>query len=340
MHGLYLAWWVQEKHLPMAAVATILAAGDLAVTGFEFPAGWLADRFGHRVSLVAGSLLQVAGMVLCWLGRGVPGLLAASLFVALGDAFRSGADQALLYRSCLALERERDFQTIEARARAIQLAGMVGLILAGGAIVETWGYAVGWFVETAVCATGLTIACAMVEPARRGDDPASRARVTWRESATVRLRGQSAGGIRTLIALILPASLLGSAASAASFLAQTAGGPSPARLTMLVAIITLAEAAGSTCAARLGAAGVRVQIALASLGAAAIAAALILPAASLPTVVALSFLLGMAHPLRAAAIQRLAADGERARTASIAIACDRAFMTIALIGIGMLPRRR
>src|SRR4051794_36241281 len=98
MHGLYLLWWVHEKHVPAALVAAILAAGDVALMAIEVPTGWLADRYGHRVSLIAGSLVQVAGMLWCWFGGGVVGLLTASLLVALGDAFRSGADQALLYR--------------------------------------------------------------------------------------------------------------------------------------------------------------------------------------------------------------------------------------------------
>ena len=44
MHGLYVLWWVQEKHVSVAAVAAILAAGDLALTFLEIPTGWLADR--------------------------------------------------------------------------------------------------------------------------------------------------------------------------------------------------------------------------------------------------------------------------------------------------------
>src|SRR5262245_23941850 len=113
MHGLYLLWWVQERHVSPALVAAVLAAGDIAIAALEMPAGWLADRYGHRVSLIAGSAIQTLGMVACWQGVGVSGLLAASLLVALGDVFRSGADQALLYRSCVALGRTADFQRIE-----------------------------------------------------------------------------------------------------------------------------------------------------------------------------------------------------------------------------------
>ena len=83
MHGLYLLWWVEERQVPAALVAAILAAGDLAVLAFELPTGWFADRVGHRVSLIVGSTIQAIGMLWCWLGEGVPGLLMASLLMSL-----------------------------------------------------------------------------------------------------------------------------------------------------------------------------------------------------------------------------------------------------------------
>ena len=106
--------------MPPAVVATILAVGDLALMGLELPTGWFADRCGHRASLIVGSFLQVLGMTWCWLGEGVWGLVTASVLVALGDGFRSGADHAFLYRTCLVLNREADFQKIQARAEAFR----------------------------------------------------------------------------------------------------------------------------------------------------------------------------------------------------------------------------
>jgi hypothetical protein len=333
MHGLYLLWWVQEKHVPVAVVATLLAVGDLTITALEIPTGWLADRFGHRISLITGSLAQVAGMLCCWLGEGVTGLLSALLLVALGDAFRSGADQALLYRSCVALDREPDFQKIESRSRSVQLVALVGLTLAGGAIVATWGFANGWLAEAAVCAFGLAIACAMMEP------PACTSETLSGDVSPRRFIHMSPAERGLFLKLIGPASLLGAAAGAAAFVAQTSGGTDPARMTVLVAVITLAEAAGSAAASHL-AADVRSQMILTGLGALAAFAGFVLPAAFVPTVVALSFLMGLAQPLRAAAIQRVAADHLRARAASVASACDKAAATVALVCAGSLPRRR
>jgi hypothetical protein len=337
MHGLYLLWWVQERHVPVAFVATILAASDLAVTALEIPTGWFADRRGHRLSLIAGSALQIAGMVVALFGRGVSGLLASCLLIAAGDAFRSGADQALLYRSCLVLGRESDFQTIEGRTRGAELVALVGLVLAGGAIVEAWGFSAGWLIEAALCAVGLAMACAMVEPLPRADQM-SKARAAL--PAEPRGRRSPAGGdLKRLVPFLVPAAFVGGLASAATFLAQTAPGTTPGQATLIVASVTLAEAAGALVGARIHG-GVRTQYILGGLGIAIAALPLVLSSTFLPTVLALCFLMGLAYPLRAALVQKVAAETVRARAASLTSACDKAFGTATLLCAGVLPGRR
>jgi MFS family permease len=329
MDGLYLLWWVQEKQLSPAVVAASMAAGDLLLMALEVPTGWFADRFGYRRSLILGSILQVAGMICCWLADGIPGLVAACLLVAVADAFRSGADQALLYRTCVAIGREPEFQRIEARARAVQVVTLAVLIVGGGAIVATWGFAAGWLAEAALCACGCAIACAMVEPpACQDDENASSERGAWIPW-------------RTAVIVILPLAFLDAAASSGSFLLQTTGERGPWEVTPLIALITLADAMGSALAARLPGVGARVQLVAAAIGSLLVILALTVPAALVPATIALSSVTGVLHPLRAAAIQRMASDGIRARAASAASACDMALSTIfLLLAGGLLTRRR
>jgi MFS family permease len=329
MDGLYLLWWVQEKQMAPALVAATMAAGDLLLMALEVPTGWFADKFGSRRSLILGSLVQVAGMICCWLADGIAGLVLACLLVAVGDAFRSGADQALLYRTCIALERESEFQRIEARSRAVHVIALAGLIVAGGAIVSTWGFTAGWAAETMLCAIGVAIAFAMVEPpscADTADTNAAQPRVTipWRTAAIV----------------ILPLAFLDAITSAGSFILQTSGGNGASGVTLLVAIITLADAAGSTLAGRLPGRGRRVPVALAAAGAVVAGVALTWPDAFIPSILALSFATGVSHPLRAVAIQRLATDDVRARAASLASACDMALSTILLLVTGSWLAKR
>ena len=330
MDGLYLLWWVQEKGMSPALVAATMAAGDLALMALEVPTGWFADRFGNRRSLILGSLLQVAGMMCCWLAEGMAGLVGACLLVAVADAFRSGADHALLYRTCVALGREPEFQRIEARSRAVQVVALAVLVVAGGAIVTKWGFTAGWLAETVLCALGGAVALAMIEPpacAEEGEQTtsSSRANVPWKAVALV----------------ILPLAFLDAATQTGSFIMQTTGDRSPVEVTLIVALITLADATGSALASRLPAVGVRKQLALAATGVTLVGAALTIPGALVAATVALSFSTGVLHPLRAAAIQRLATDGIRARAASAASACDMALSTIfLLLAGGLLARKR
>jgi len=325
MDGLYLLWWVQEKQMSPALVAATMAAGDLLLMGLEVPTGWFADKFGNRRSLILGSFIQVAGMICCWLADGIPGLVLACLLVAVGDAFRSGADQALLYRTCVELNREGEFQKIEARSRAVHVIALAALIVAGGAIVSRWGFAAGWIAETLLCTLGGLIAYAMVEPpthasAEEDDTTPSGVRIPWRLAAAV----------------ILPLAFLDAITSAGSFIMQTRGENGPSEVTLIVALITLADAAGSTLAMRLPSVGLRAQVALAVCGAILAGVALTIPSLFIPITIALSFATGVSHPMRATAIQRLASDGMRARAASVANACDMAFSTIVLLLAGSL----
>jgi dipeptide/tripeptide permease len=330
MHGLYLLWWTEEKHVSPVTVAAIIAAGDFAILLLEVPTGWLADRVGHRASLLTGSLTQVVGMLFCWLGEGVPGLLAGSLCIALGDCFRSGADQALLYRTCAALDREDDFQRREAYAHAAQTIGLVGLIVLGGLIVSRWGFAAGWIAETALCGCGAVLAWLMVEPphAEASDD-------LDEPSADGRRRHRYA----RLLLLILPAAVLGSAASAAAFLAQISLAD-PLRTSTLVAALAASEAVGASLAARVRfGSGLGWHVSLASAGTVLLGLLLAFPATFLVVVALLAALDGCASPLRAAAIQRIAAPGERAQAASLASALDKGINALALPLAARLRRR-
>jgi Major Facilitator Superfamily len=329
MHGLYLLWWVQEKHIPAPTLAVLLAAGDLALMALELPTGWFADRFGHRKSLIAGSAVQVAGMLLCWLGQGVPGVLAASLLVALGDALRSGADQALLYRTCLALDREADFQRIQGQTYAWQAVALLLQVLAGGFIVQRWGFAAGWIVETILCAIGLGIAYAMVEPPSASDTRSESVDRTADDGDARPTLHPRASRVR-FIALMLPAAFVASGHTATAFLVQTTGGSSAAQMTWLVAAIVFAEAIGSAIATGARDAGLRIQVAIGLFGALTLVIGLAVRPVLVPSAIVLSLLDGLALPLRSVAIQRLANDAVRARAASLASACDMALKMIAL----------
>jgi hypothetical protein len=326
MHGLYLLFWVQEKGVSPAILAAGLAAGDLAVMLFELPTGWVADRWGPRTSLIIGSIVQVTGIVTCWLTPGIVSVVAGTLIIAFGDAFRSGADQALLYRTCAALHHVSEFRRIEARAHAVTLIALVVLVVSGGAIVARWGFAAGWITEALLCSVGVVLAVMMATPPAAGDLPdaakAEPANQSWKRLTSL-----------GLFRVILPASVIGAAASAASFVAQT-GSTSPGFVTWLVAATALAEAAGSLVGSRpfrLFRSSYLLVLTFVALGAVFVGPILVGAAA-----LVLAAISGAAHPARAVAIQTFATDAIRARAVSLANACDMAASSIALSLAGII----
>ena len=331
MHGLYLVWLVHERGFAPALVATVLAAGDLCVFALEIPTGWVADRLGHRRSLIIGSLVQVCGMVVFWLAASTPALLSASLLVAIGDAFRSGADEALLYRSCVALGREDAFQIIESRTRSVSLMALVGLLVGGGALVTVAGYTPAWIAEIALCTTGLVLACLMVEPPAAPEPQPE----TCEDS-----RNSRAARWRIFLCLVMPGAVLDGLASIAAFLAQTGADAGVLGVTALVAAITLSEAGGAYMAARVWRNDGRLHLLLLACGAAVFAVSQMVSAGAAAAAVALAFFPGLIGPLRAVALQRVAGDGVRARIASFASACDMACTTLGLLTAGALSTRR
>ena len=337
MHGLYLVWLVHERGFSPALVATMLAAGDLCVFALEVPTGWVADWLGHRLSLIIGSFVQVCAMLVFWQATTPPALLASSLLVALGDAFRSGADEALLYRSCVALGREGEFQAIEARTRSVALIALTLLLLGGGGIVAVAGYGAAWMTEVGLCTAGLVMAWFMVEP------PAAPVLVDLADGGQVSTSSAERSVLfkwTLLGSLILPGAVLDGFASVAAFLAQTGADAEVAGVTALVAVMTLSEAAGSWMAARVWRNDGRLHLLLLASGTAVLAVSLVSSAGVAAAAVALAFFPGLIHPLRAIALQRVAADGVRARIASVASACDMACTTLGLLAAGALSAAR
>jgi hypothetical protein len=269
-------------------------------------------------------------MFVAWLGEGAGGVLASVLLIAIGDTFRSGADKALVYRSCVAIGQRERFQRIEARAHSVQIFALVALTLLGGIVVRMFGFAAGWLAEAGMSFGGLAVALAMIEPppapmTEDGDCGDERSAVP------------TALPLRQMLLVILPVSFVAAIASAAAFLVQTATDVGPDRITLVVASFTLAEAVGSAAATRLPSLA-RVPALLSAAAGLIAAGALVEPRALPVAVTMMSLLVGAAEPIRTAVLQRLTVDSARARTASVTSAIDKILTMAGTVAAGYARR--
>ena len=93
----------------------------------EVPTGVVADKFGRKMSVAIGCLLFAADLLFFGLSRNYPLLFAAEFLGAVGMTLISGADQALLYDSLVALKKEERARFYFSRYQA---AGTLGLLVA------------------------------------------------------------------------------------------------------------------------------------------------------------------------------------------------------------------
>ncbi len=93
----------------------------------EIPTGIVADKFGRRVSVAIGCLLFGADMLFFGLGASYTVLFAAEFLGAVGMTLMSGAEEALLYDTLVAIGEQDRARHYFSRVGA---AGTLGLVIA------------------------------------------------------------------------------------------------------------------------------------------------------------------------------------------------------------------
>ena len=115
------------------AIGTMQATLFIANVLLELPTGIVGDRWGRKHSVVIGVLvLAVNGVGMVTVPAHCGFFCALCVFEAVGFAFISGANTALLYDSLRELGREDDYLAINARIQALGAMILGAAILVGG----------------------------------------------------------------------------------------------------------------------------------------------------------------------------------------------------------------
>jgi MFS family permease len=165
----YLEW----GGLDYTRMFLLEGAYSLFMFVLEVPTGTIADRFGRKWSLVAGSLFSGASFAMFGLVRSYPLFFVANLLCALGATCISGADQALLYETLVENHRTDDSRRVLARYQAIGSAALMigfplGSLLAGAPFVpRPRSLALVFIVSGAAFLLSSIPALLVAEPARK-----------------------------------------------------------------------------------------------------------------------------------------------------------------------------
>lgn len=123
-----------DRGLDLAHVAWLQAWFSVVVIVAEVPTGILADRLGHRVMLVAGSVVFSMSLVVLATGDTLPAFVVSEALGAVGLAGMSGADKSLLYAAISGPRRDAIFARTDSRARGTAVASQALGSVVGGAL--------------------------------------------------------------------------------------------------------------------------------------------------------------------------------------------------------------
>lgn len=131
----------------------------------DVPAGYLADRWGRKKTLILGAAIQVVTYSMLAFADGFWSAFIAQGAIGIGIACVSGANSALLYDTLLSQGRENEYRKREGFRFALQLYSCATACVIGGYLYAVDHHA-PIILEIVFIACGAITACFFVEPPR------------------------------------------------------------------------------------------------------------------------------------------------------------------------------
>jgi predicted MFS family arabinose efflux permease len=149
-----LVLFYKDNGLNMTQILLLQSVFAVSIVILEVPTGIIADRFGKKNSIIAGSFFFSLGLFVYGASYGFFGFLVSEIIAGTGFALISGADSAYIHAILKSSGRTADYKRIEGTAFALKLFG--GLI-AGGIL---GGLIAHFSLRATLYASAIATACA------------------------------------------------------------------------------------------------------------------------------------------------------------------------------------
>jgi len=161
------------RGLSFTLILLLQALFSAVVILLEVPTGALADRFGRKWALAAGSLLTGLGSLLFWQASGAGRFVLAQALLAVGMTLISGPDSAWLYDRLAAHGDDARYRGREGTATAMKHVG-TALAFAAGGFLGRVDLGLPYLVTGCVSVAAAVVAVLLREP------PTDRRATAWR----------------------------------------------------------------------------------------------------------------------------------------------------------------
>ncbi len=153
----------QDNGMGMQEIFTLKAIYSVAIVAMEVPSGWMADVWGRKRTLFAGSVLGATGFLIYSFSFGFWVFAIAEIILGIGHACVSGADSAMLYDSLKASGKTEQYTKNEGR---ITSAGNFAEAFAGvlGGLLAAISLRTPFYFQFVVAAIAIPAAFTLVEP--------------------------------------------------------------------------------------------------------------------------------------------------------------------------------
>jgi MFS family permease len=189
---------VNVGKVTVGQLAFIAIAASIVQVLLDIPTGYIADKWGNKRAILTGASITAASpLFYIFMPNFLGGLLAALLFFG-GYAFQSGAIEAFMHDTLVALGKEHEYAKVMGRAQSYGLIGnvfLIALIPATYSINHSLPFLLG-FVSLVIMlwlASTFTFVAAQHNKARKNPIEATKSIITPQNIALFIFAGAMAG---------------------------------------------------------------------------------------------------------------------------------------------------
>lgn len=124
--------YLLEKNISLIQIGLIQSILNISMTIFELPTGFVADKYGRKVSIFIGNLFVLLYLLIFLLSNEFIYFVIGSVIYGIGATFVSGSSEALIYDNLKGLKLEKKYDSILGKVNFMSVVGLLISILAGG----------------------------------------------------------------------------------------------------------------------------------------------------------------------------------------------------------------